>query len=353
MTTELDLDHARALATKAFEAMEAYNVPPSPRNFEIWFAQAAGTNPELTDAINAIFADGGSWSDQAAVAIYARLVTVPSEAEALVALGAQLEGEISSVLQSVSQAGQQTKSYGQALDAVSGKMDGGLDASALKALIHQAAMATRAMHARAESLEGRLTQASREVESLRTNLESIRQEALTDDLTRLANRKHFDEKLALAADEAEESGQPLCLLMGDVDRFKVFNDTWGHQTGDQVLRLVSQCFKENTKGRDTAARYGGEEFAVILPATSLANARTVADQIRRSVETKTIVKRSTGESLGSITMSLGVATYRTGEPILETLRRADSCLYAAKRAGRNRIVTEDEPYADVAAANAA
>lgn len=340
--TEFDLDHARALAAKAFEAMEAFNVPPSPRNFEIWFAHASGTNPELTSAINGVFADGQGWTEKAAASLHARFVAAPSEQEALIALGTQLKGEINSVLTSVEQAGQQTRSYGQALDAVSGMMEGGLDASGLKALIHQATAATRAMHARATMLEARLTQASREVETLRANLEEIRQEALTDDLTRLANRKHFDERLEHAAEEADRSAQSLCLVMGDVDRFKTFNDTWGHQTGDQVLRLVAQCFKENIKGRDTAARYGGEEFALILPATSLENARIVADQIRRTVEAKSIVKRSTGESLGSITMSLGVASYRQGENIMDTLRRADSCLYAAKRGGRNQVVTEDD-----------
>ena len=134
------------------------------------------------------------------------------------------------------------------------------------------------------------------------------------------------------------------VAMVDVDHFKKFNDTWGHATGDQVLRLVAQCFKGNTKGRDTAARYGGEEFVVVLPQTSVDNAITVADQIRRSVESKKIVKRSTGETLGSITLSLGVAKYIPGEPIAETIDRADACLYAAKRAGRNRVMSEWNPF---------
>ena len=98
--------------------------------------------------------------------------------------------------------------------------------------------------------------------------------------------------------------------------------------------------KANTKGRDTAARYGGEEFVVVLPQTSLENAITVAEQIRHAVESKKIVKRSTGETLGSITLSIGVAKYVPGEPIADTINRADACLYAAKRAGRNRVMSE-------------
>jgi diguanylate cyclase len=124
-------------------------------------------------------------------------------------------------------------------------------------------------------------------------MEAIRQESLVDPLTGLANRRAFDQQIATAIAEANSEGGDLCVLMGDVDHFKKFNDTWGHATGDQVLRLVAQCFKSNVKGRDTAARFGGEEFVVILPGTSLPNARHVAEQIRRAVESKKIVKRST------------------------------------------------------------
>jgi diguanylate cyclase len=146
--------------------------------------------------------------------------------------------------------------------------------------------------------------------------------------------------MVAAAREVGEDGGPLCILIGDVDHFKKFNDTWGHATGDQVLRLVAQCFKANTKGRDTAARYGGEEFVVALPQTTLANAITVAEHIRAAVESKKIVKRSTGETLGSISLSIGVAQFKLGEQISETLSRADACLYAAKRSGRNRVIGE-------------
>jgi diguanylate cyclase len=180
------------------------------------------------------------------------------------------------------------------------------------------------------------------VQTLRGRIETIRQEALTDQLTGLANRKCFDDKLTEAVREAASGAGELCLLFGDIDFFKTFNDTWGHQTGDQVLRLVSMCMSENLKGRDTAARYGGEEFTIILPQTSLINARTVADAIRVAVQAKKIVKRSTGETLGSITMSIGVASYHRGETADSLVQRADACLYAAKRSGRNRVTTQDE-----------
>jgi diguanylate cyclase len=131
--------------------------------------------------------------------------------------------------------------------------------------------------------------------------------------------------------------------MTDVDHFKKFNDTYGHLTGDQVLRLVAMSVKQNVKGQDIAARYGGEEFVVVLPNTVLRAAITVADHVRRAVMTKELMKRSTGEHLGRVTISIGVAALRDGDTPQSLIERADTCLYAAKRAGRNRVISEADP----------
>ena len=108
---------------------------------------------------------------------------------------------------------------------------------------------------------------------------------------------------------ATAEGEAVSLLLCDIDHFKKFNDNWGHQTGDQVLRLVANCLSDNVKGRDTAARYGGEEFVVLLRGIGLARRHHVADQIRGTVETKKLVKKSTGDILGTITISIGVAQF--------------------------------------------
>jgi diguanylate cyclase len=143
-------------------------------------------------------------------------------------------------------------------------------------------------------------------------------------------------------------------MMTDVDHFKKFNDSYGHLTGDQVLRLVAMSVKQNVKGQDTAARYGGEEFAVVLPNTVLRSAITVADHIRRAVMTKELMKRSTGEHLGRVTISVGVATLQNADTVQTLIERADSCLYAAKRNGRNRVISEADPeMANPAAAKVA
>jgi diguanylate cyclase len=194
-----------------------------------------------------------------------------------------------------------------------------------------------------QQLEARLASSKQEITDLQNNLETVRNESLTDPLTQLYNRKYFDDSLTQAIEEAHAKDEPLALMMTDIDHFKAFNDNYGHLTGDQVLRLVALAVKQNVKGQDTAARYGGEEFAVVLPNTVLRSAITVGDHIRRAVMTKELMKRSTGEHLGRVTVSVGVATLRKGDCIQSLIERTDSCLYAAKRHGRNRVMCETDP----------
>ncbi|MFQ5626400.1 MAG: GGDEF domain-containing protein, partial [Methyloligellaceae bacterium] len=193
-----------------------------------------------------------------------------------------------------------------------------------------------------EVLEKRLANSKKQIDELQMSLELTRLESFIDEMTGLANRKRFDQTLELDMSEAKESGDPLCLLMIDIDHFKAFNDIHGHQTGDKVLRLVGQILKTNVKGRDCAARFGGEEFAILLPKTTLAAAVTLSEQIRAAIKSKELVKKSTNESLGHVTFSIGVSAYRSGESVQEFIERADVCLYAAKGAGRDNVKAETD-----------
>ena len=183
----------------------------------------------------------------------------------------------------------------------------------------------------------------------------MRQDSLVDALTTLANRRAFDRRLAscLAADVAVlgglPQGAPVSLLMIDIDHFKRVNDSYGHSFGDQVLRAVAQVLKALTPDGGMAARVGGEEFALLLPGVGLAPARALAEKVRATVAASR-VRRKGGDADEHITVSLGVAQYLQGnpgrgvvadEPAASFLERADRALYAAKQAGRDRVVVAD------------
>ena len=191
-------------------------------------------------------------------------------------------------------------------------------------------------------LRSQLAQSSGKIEELRGNLEKVQHEATTDALTGIGNRKFFDIKLREMTEKSEREGGAVALLMFDVDHFKAFNDNHGHLVGDHVLRLVASTLKDSVKGRDVVARYGGEEFAIILSGADLRNAFKVADDIRKSVAQRRIIRKSSGEVFAKVTISAGVALYRPGEALDDLIERSDAALYRAKDAGRNQVLPEAE-----------
>ncbi|MHA1523974.1 MAG: GGDEF domain-containing protein [Alphaproteobacteria bacterium] len=274
--------------------------------------------------------------------IYKEHLAEPRNSEQVEDIGDKLSDEISQVMAFVSAAAGSTHAYGDSLEGVGTKLENARSHGELKSVVETLVLASREMERNSRSLEEKLQNSQTQINELNERLKVVRAEALTDQLTGIANRKHFDESLEKETAIAEETGEELCLCIGDIDHFKAFNDTYGHQTGDQVLRLVARTIAANVKGRDLAARYGGEEFAIILPQTNLRAAITVADQIRQNVMGKELVKKSTGENLGTITLSLGVARYRTGEPLAQLIQRADASRYVAKHAGRNMVKCESD-----------
>lgn len=323
--------------------MIQHAVPPTPSNYEIWYGFVAEQSPQLTRAVESWIATGGPFNDGVADGIRRTAFPQGLTPQAFNEIGDRIGAELERITQSLEIAGRDTSAYGNTLRGAAGVLGKEASPPSIKTVIDNLVMATRHMEKRSRELETRLQESTNEVRLLREDMDGIRRQALTDQLTGIANRKCFDETLREAVIEARQTREPLTLLMGDIDHFKKFNDTWGHQTGDQVLRLVARCLTENIKGRDTAARYGGEEFAVILPNTALENATTVAHQIRQAVQAKKVVKRSTGETLGTITMSLGAALFNIDESSSDLIERADAALYAAKRGGRNCVRTERDP----------
>jgi diguanylate cyclase (GGDEF)-like protein len=175
--------------------------------------------------------------------------------------------------------------------------------------------------------------------------EQVSEQAVTDDLTGLANKRAFGEQAAKEAARAERFGHPLSLLMLDIDDFKLVNDTYGHLQGDEVLRRVAAVLEAESRGVDEPARYGGEEFVVALPETDADGAVELAERVRSRLELEEIpfVEGDGGADAGgtpwlSVTASIGVASMPGSADDLETLiAAADAALYAAKRAGKNRV----------------
>jgi two-component system cell cycle response regulator len=172
---------------------------------------------------------------------------------------------------------------------------------------------------------------------LRTMVSSAVELAITDPLTGLYNRRYLDAHLASAIDRARLLAKPVCVLLFDIDHFKQINDTYGHDAGDDVLREFSERLRRGVRGIDLVARYGGEEFLLVMPETDAAFAGSVAERLRGDVEKDAFATRA-GATI-PVTVSIGIAEWLgPSDNAEELVKRADAALYAAKRAGRNRVV---------------
>ena len=329
-----------ALARKAIEAMESHKVAPTAINYELWLAYVMDAAPDLRRQIDATFAQSKTMADSVSEALHEQYFGGGSLSHQLILTGERIAKEMAEVVAVLQAAGDQTSAFGGTLTSATAKLDQGLDPNALRDLMAGLAAATKEMAANNKALTDKLEETGREVVQIRASLEAARAEALTDALTGIGNRKAFDQTLQMRVDEALGTRTDLCLMLCDIDHFKKFNDTWGHQIGDQVIRFVAATLKRSALGDMLAARYGGEEFGLVMPRMKLGGARELAEFIRKQVESKALVRKSTGEDLGRISISIGLAQLRGNETVASLVERADECLYASKRGGRNRVTTD-------------
>lgn len=334
------IEAARGHALLALDFMGRHAVAPNPDNFAVWYAYASRRNAELVAAIEALIRSRTPFTADRSAELHARFFGADRDHEELRDASRRLQAAIDQILAYVADAGLDASRSSHRLAGFSNDLRATSDASPLTEVVKGVLLECQRLLDRSRSLEHHLKHASGEIVELREHLETVRREALTDALTGLANRKLFDAKLHEEARSAESSGEVLCLLMADIDHFKTFNDSYGHRVGDEVLKIVARTLKEGLKGQDTASRYGGEEFAILLPRTGLSGATAVAEQIRSRLARRTITNRKTGESYGSITVSIGIAQYRFRESLDGFLQRADQALYRAKKDGRNRVAVE-------------
>ena len=338
-----EYEKSLAQAHKALALMVERRCPATPQNFELWYNYSSGHNRALMAEVDRAVGEEGTLPQTMADKIYDENLTTAPDAAAISEISSKMDGELTQVMTTLASAQGQTSDYGQSLGSASQELDDASDTNDVRDIVTRLLASTQAMQDHNKALEQRLNTSHEQIAELSDSLETARFESRNDQLTGISNRKAFDETIKAMTATAIEDKTELCLILGDIDHFKKFNDTYGHQTGDQVLRLVATCLTSVLKGQDFAARYGGEEFAVLLPDTTLQAALTVGNHIRKTVLSKKLVKKSTGEDLGHVTMSFGAAKFRPGEGIDTLVHRADACLYAAKGAGRNQVKCETDP----------
>jgi diguanylate cyclase len=328
---------AAKIADQALKELNAEGVAPNPQNYVIWFEYLTGRNSALVRYIERAREKKFKLTAERHNEIYTKFFAGGLDSSMPEGWTEKIELAASQIVQALDSAGAGTEKYGAALTAISGNLNSVESKSEISALVSNILSETNTMNGEIRSLQGQIEESQAEVNELRVQLATTQQDAVTDRLTTLANRRGFDQALEELTAEARIELTPLCLIIADIDFFKQFNDTHGHQIGDQVLRLVGRTLDDGTKGRDFAARYGGEEFAIILPDTPLEGASILAEHLRKTLESRKLARKGSSEGFGAITMSFGVTQYVSGETLEALVARADKLLYKAKELGRNRV----------------
>lgn len=330
---------AQSYYDMALEKLQELGLAPLPEFYELWFVYFSGDNPGLCHAVEMMELEGKDFDFEACSVLYNKYLDSESENEQVREAGSQIQITIKDVNELVSDVHNATAKYNDKLTEVSTKL-GSSDYSQdeMKILLNDVAQDTQTILGKNKNLEDQLNRQAVAMMALTKDLQRVTQEAMTDALTNVSNRKAFEEQIAelIQAVEAEEIPSFSLVLM-DIDHFKVFNDDYGHQVGDQVLRLVAKTLLDGVKGRDFVARYGGEEFAILLPETNQHAGLSVANVLREAVAAKEIVNRNTGKKMGRITLSGGLTEYYAGDSRDDLVERADNALYLSKDKGRNQI----------------
>lgn len=341
MKYEQDRNASGEILRLLIQKMAGHPAAFTPLNYAVWYEFSTGINPALSEAMGKLLDKGDKLDDDTIEKLYIKYVS-----ECNMDVQRVLREDIQQLLGKLAgfteETDKQAHHFGNSLQTYGDTLKQELDTDKLGALISNMVGDTDKMRGSMQNLQSELAASKQQVDKLHQELQSARGEAMTDPLTELLNRRGFETRAKQIYADQATLDKGLCLLMVDIDHFKKVNDTYGHLFGDKVIRAIAATLKSKVRGEDSVARLGGEEFAVMLPATDISGARTVAENIRQSIERGKIRRLDTQEQIGGITISVGIAAYTSGVKVADLLDQADKALYVSKQTGRNKTTVHGQ-----------
>jgi len=344
--TKQDLPDNRVakLAQLAFGLMHQHGIDPTPENYSIWYAYAKSDNRELNIEINQRIDEDIKFTDHTNHFLFQKYIqhqgTDSTSKAAIQETTHHAQAHLIQVLRMIDQFTGDTASYNQELDKHIEDLSGDNSDRPVQDMVQAIITKVSQIKKTGDQFTSKLEESKAEIETLKANLAKVTTESQRDFLTGVSNRKALEYRLDEQIKQSKSNNTPFCLLMLDIDHFKSFNDNYGHLFGDEVLKIVAKSLTDTVKGKDFVARYGGEEFAVLLPETPIGGAMIVADIIRKAIASRELKRKDTGERMGAITVSIGVASFHADDTIETFVQRADAALYVSKKTGRNKVTQE-------------
>jgi diguanylate cyclase len=335
-----DSSKAAGYLRQAIPKMVKHNIVPNPLNYTLWYSYFSNTFPMLNRELDQVIERYGTCPPKISESLFLQHISQIDDKseERLQTSQHALSHLIENLSDSLDHTAKQTDGYSVALkDNITALEEHNVDAAMLPILSALNANANAICDVN-QQFFGELSSAQSEIQRLRAELAKSRHEANIDPLTGLCNRRVLEAIYREFMQERQED-EPLSLIIMDVDKFKIFNDTHGHVMGDQVLKYVGDLLKKECSDKIVPVRFGGEEFAILCPQFSSDSASEMAEKIRMKLSLTQFKNRKTGTNLPPITASFGLATQARDEELTQLIERADKALYRAKDQGRNRVQT--------------
>ncbi|WP_367155010.1 GGDEF domain-containing protein [Methylomonas sp. HYX-M1] len=335
-TYDFSTDANQKVLQQVLPLLERHQIAANPINYAICYDYIVGSNTGLRKVVSDLLKENKPLDRSTSLEIYSTHIcsaTLASFEKLNASLRQVLDQASNAISDTCSKAEETNDSFqkkSQILQSLSTRSD-------INSLLQEIITETHALAATSQTMQSRLLDANRELSQLRTELDQMRQIAVTDSLTGLLNRRAFDQTLnEVLAHFSEAESTFLALL--DIDRFKRINDTYGHTIGDSVIRFAASLMRQYAQSHHHTARYGGEELAIIMPGTSRDDALAICENIRATLEKSRLKRKNDQQPLGVITVSIGLAELQAGDDSESFIDRADKALYTAKTSGRNKIV---------------
>jgi diguanylate cyclase len=323
----------------ALKNISKHKLPYNPISYLLWYEYAIGRDKALIDELEFNIEKNPLITIDIVTQLFQKHI-----ADNHIVISEEKTRELQKILMEmakyIAQSSREVSNQGNILDRYAMELEQATSPDTIIEISKYIILETKSLVESSKKLKNELDSTICEINILNKELDGIRQAAKTDMLTGLLNRRGFYDAMEKAIKEMQISRESLSVIMLDIDHFKKVNDTYGHLIGDNVLKMVAKLMRDHIKGKDIAARFGGEEFIIVLPNTALEGAYILAEHIRQSLWKMSWKIKDTGKSIGQISISLGVASYKDGESMDAVIKRADDALYHAKKTGRNKSVTQ-------------